>query len=295
MIAPCPLPVDDGSSSNSNSHPNKGGGFPSQQQPIAVVPDSHVTPPRNALSRVQPLNPTALVPPNEVPSQLAHSNNNSMNGNYNTQQQQQQAQYNAEYEEYVHTRALLAHHTPAHVLGAVLVEVLDDYPQMAGYFRAKAEKYMIAAHQQQQHNHQQMMASQGSSPSYLGGGNAQRLGGGSGRPNGGRAGQDDVWSCAIHGNTRSMKHLAWNQSAQQWECVPGFHCLESGGQTPPKVQVRPVADPHVATTPPAPAPSPSVGFVGFGQEGIGRPLSPRGLIDLEGLLSSLRSTTESYE
>ena len=39
--------------------------------------------------------------------------------------------------------------------------------------------------------------------------------------------EEEYEMCQVHGNLRATKHLTFNHSTQQVECISGFHCLES--------------------------------------------------------------------
>jgi hypothetical protein len=158
----------------------------------------------------------------------------------------------------------------------------------------------FAQQQQQQHlNTQQYMQEAGDMPPFGGGGpdGGMMMGGGGGgygypqqqhdsrQPRGGygrstgtspgsstrknargarnaNRGEEDVDVCARHGNVRATKHLTYNASARQVECIPGFHCLETkplptsipNGAGGASVAVPPPANGGIMNALPPPAP-----------------------------------------
>jgi hypothetical protein len=172
--------------------------------------------------------------------------------------------------EFLHLRGMLPH-VPAPALVAVLQSLLDDFPQLTPIVRSRCE---AATFIQQ--------------PPMGGGGQWQpdpasvahplsqttTPPGAAGRSNRSRRagrGDDEYQPCAVHGGMRAAKHLSFNAMAQQFECIPGFHCLESSNKSTPmktsmKATPQPQAYSGTSTPPPqwtpahlpAPAVSPMV-------------------------------------
>lgn len=160
--------------------------------------------------------------------------------------------------EFLYTRSLLPHvQRPA--LVAVLTSILDDYPQLAPLIQYRCDKAMAAVLQQQQQQHPYGVTSpssggwtgaeypaappmQAGTPQVGGitppsqrklGGHRGNRGGGLGAPH-----DDDRHEvCGVHGTLRPLKHLIFQQNTGTYECVHGFHCLESSN--PPSMCTTP--------------------------------------------------------
>lgn len=171
--------------------------------------------------------------------------------------------------EFMITRALLPH-VARPALVAVLASILDDFPQLAPMIRYRCDRAMSAVVAQQQ----QQAAMQLSSPPHgmTGGGDMspqcgsvtppglpRRQSRGGAGVGGRHAREDEVLEyCAVHGNMRPLKHLVYRPALGNYECIHGFHCLESS--TPNSMSTTPIKDPamqnhyHANTTSMGPAP-----------------------------------------
>lgn len=146
------------------------------------------------------------------------------------------------------------HNAPRPVLAAILASILDDYHQLAPIIKFRFDRAMSAVANQQQQQQQQMLVQQQiplpTSNGFWGGaqhsmgmvGGATSSGSNSParkRSFRGRGGEDEQQLCGVHGALRSAKHLRVSDNGTMYECVPGFHCLEtsasnSNGASPTK-------------------------------------------------------------
>lgn len=157
-------------------------------------------------------------------------------------------------------RALLPH-VARPALVAVLASILDDFPTLAPVVRHRCDRAMAAVVAQQQHvvQHPQSGSCTPQLHSYGGGDVSPQCGSvtppGQLRQRASRGGtamgrhtrDDDMQEyCAVHGNMRPLKHLVYRPSQGNYECVHGFHCLESS--TPSSLSTTPVKDMTKPTT-----------------------------------------------
>eukprot|EP00744_Colponema_vietnamica_P010607 GILI01014977.1.p1 GENE.GILI01014977.1~~GILI01014977.1.p1 ORF type:complete len:457 (-),score=102.91 GILI01014977.1:217-1587(-) len=126
------------------------------------------------------------------------------------------------------------HNAPRPVLAALLNSILDDYPTLGPIIKYRYERAIsaVATQQlmaQQQQQQQQLPPNIG----YWAGGGSLQTSNGNDSPSRkrsfrGRGGHEDDQQqiCGVHGALRSIKHLRIADNGM-FECVPGFHCLES--------------------------------------------------------------------
>eukprot|EP01059_Diplonema_ambulator_P000240 TRINITY_DN1019_c0_g1_i1.p1 TRINITY_DN1019_c0_g1~~TRINITY_DN1019_c0_g1_i1.p1 ORF type:complete len:193 (+),score=29.98 TRINITY_DN1019_c0_g1_i1:392-970(+) len=152
----------------------------------------------------------------------------------------------------------LAQSIPHGLLVRVVCEIAEEYPQVGELMLQRLEKAEFNLHMQQQYlnmgQHAQMMGGPGlmpdmglmhmrkeelwqqwSGPMGMGPEKRQQQGVpavpmGARKPRPYNSDTEQML-CSKHNTTRSKKHLTYN--GNDWECVPGFHCLESRPATPP--------------------------------------------------------------
>jgi hypothetical protein len=173
---------------------------------------------------------------------------------------------------------------------------------------------MLLAQQQQQH----MLASlaAGSQGHAFGGGHSElggttpnsmarraaqqssRGGGASPNARGMPSGTEENDVCSVHGTMRSRKHLHINPNNRMKECIPGFHCLESGSafQTPTKPAARDAAAAHQhhggsGSNPPTP--QSAAAAAAKAEQLANPPIDEAEVKRLQDLLTSVRQSTAS--
>lgn len=135
-------------------------------------------------------------------------------------------------EVFVAARAAV-HNAPRPVLAALLTSILDDYPALGPLVKYRYERAMSAVATQQLIAQQQQQQIPSAAGYWGGGGSMQNNSVGNDSPSRkrsfrGRGGHEDDQQqiCGVHGALRSIKHLRLTDNGL-FECVPGFHCLES--------------------------------------------------------------------
>ena len=134
-------------------------------------------------------------------------------------------------EVFVAARAAV-HNAPRPVLAALLTSILDDHPALAPIIKHRYERAISAVATQQQMMAQQQIPPTGAYWSGMPQQQPPVTSSGSNSPSRkrsfrGRGGHEEEQQvCGVHGAVRSIKHLRIADGGI-FECVPGFHCLET--------------------------------------------------------------------